>query len=83
LKVFLNEGEASTSLLQSKLGLGYPRARRMMQQLEEAGLVGPKNGSKPREIRYGACREALSGTSGEDFDIDPPDNNVDQILSEV
>ena len=84
LQVFLNEGEASTSMLQSKLGLGYPRARRLMEQLEVKGLVGPKNGSKPREIRYGACREALTSASGETFEPEMvPDNNVDEILSDV
>jgi len=84
LQVFLNEGEASTSMLQSKLGLGYPRARRLMEQLEDKGLVGPKNGSKPREIRFGACREALKSASGETFDPEMvPDNNVDEILSDI
>jgi DNA segregation ATPase FtsK/SpoIIIE, S-DNA-T family len=84
IKVFLNEGEASTSMLQSKLGLGYPRARRLMEQLEGQGLVGPKNGSKPREIKYGACREVLTGTDPDPLDIEMlAENNVDQILSEM
>ncbi|MGN6391401.1 MAG: DNA translocase FtsK [Gemmatimonadales bacterium] len=47
-----NQG-GSTSLLQRKLGIGYGRAARIMDQLEEAGILGPANGSKPRDVRIG------------------------------
>jgi DNA segregation ATPase FtsK/SpoIIIE-like protein len=84
IKIFLNEGEASTSMLQSKLGLGYPRARRMVEQMEELGLVGPKNGSKPREIKYGACREMLSLPAGDDFAPGlQSDDDIDGILTDL
>jgi S-DNA-T family DNA segregation ATPase FtsK/SpoIIIE len=43
----------STSLLQRKLGIGYGRAARIMDQLEDAGILGPANGSKPRDVRIG------------------------------
>ncbi|MCD6010822.1 MAG: cell division protein FtsK [Flavipsychrobacter sp.] len=42
----------STSNLQRRLNLGYNRAGRIMDQLEAAGVVGPTNGSKPREVYY-------------------------------
>jgi len=85
VRIFMIEGEASTSMLQSKMGLGYPRARRLMEQMEEMGLVGPKNGSKPRELIFSACRELLSSIAGGrlDSDLIVPDNNVDEILAEV
>ncbi len=40
----------STSLIQRKLGLGYARAAKVLDILEELGVVGPANGSKPREV---------------------------------
>lgn len=43
-------GKASTSYLQRKLKVGYSRAARLMDILEENGVIGPANGSKPREV---------------------------------
>jgi S-DNA-T family DNA segregation ATPase FtsK/SpoIIIE len=41
---------ASTSMLQRRLRIGYNRAARIMQMMEEKGIVGPENGAQPREI---------------------------------
>ena len=49
-KVIAQAGKASTSLLQRRLKLGYARAARIMDMLEEAGHVGPQEGAKPREV---------------------------------
>lgn len=50
LEIVVNFGHASTSLLQRKLRLGYSRAARIMDQLEERGFIGSYDGSKPREV---------------------------------
>lgn len=49
-KLVTTAGKASSSLLQRKLMLGYARAARIMDMLEERGVVGPGVGSKPREV---------------------------------
>ena len=46
----VSSGKASTSFLQRRLGLGYARAARMMDILEERGVVGPGIGAKPRDV---------------------------------
>lgn len=50
VEVLLEIGQASTSMLQRRLKLGYARAARIMDQLEERGIVGPYEGSKPRQL---------------------------------
>lgn len=49
----IEAGKASTSYLQRKLRIGYSRAARLMDILEERGVIGPQDGSKPREILAG------------------------------
>ena len=49
-EVILETGQASVSMLQRRLKLGYARAARLVDQLEEKGIVGPFEGSKPRQL---------------------------------
>jgi DNA segregation ATPase FtsK/SpoIIIE, S-DNA-T family len=44
-------GQGSTSLLQRRMKIGYSRAGRIMDELHQAGIVGPQEGSKMREVR--------------------------------
>ena len=52
-EVCLQQGSGSTSLLQRRLGIGYGRAARVIDQLEMGGILGPGAGSKPREVLIG------------------------------
>lgn len=54
----LEAGKASTSYLQRKLRIGYSRAARLMDILEDHGVIGPQDGSKPREIIMGQSTES-------------------------
>ncbi|MFA6601968.1 MAG: DNA translocase FtsK, partial [Candidatus Paceibacterota bacterium] len=59
-------GKASTSYIQRKLGIGYSRAAKLMDMLEEHGVIGPANGSKPREVvGLGAGVEEIRPNPGE------------------
>ena len=51
-EVVVNAQQGSASLLQRKLKLGYNRAGRIVDQLEAAGIVGPFEGSKAREVMF-------------------------------
>jgi len=61
-------GRASTSYLQRKLKIGYSRAARLMDVLEERGVIGPADGSKPREVltRHGTPTENPALVDGEE-----------------
>ena len=50
VELVIHTGQASASYLQRKLKLGYARAARIIDQMEGDGIVGPSEGSKPREI---------------------------------
>ena len=53
----------STSLLQRRMSIGYGRAARIIDQLEQAGVLGPANGSRPRDVLVGL--DELDGICGE------------------
>ncbi len=68
----LKAGKASTSYIQRKLRVGYARAARLVDLLEERGVIGPGDGAKPREV--------IGGTSDtstpEDFGVDPEEQRT-------
>ena len=49
-ELIINSGKASASFLQRRLSIGYARAARLLDILEESGIIGPSNGAKAREI---------------------------------
>ncbi len=63
IRVVADAGQASTSLLQRKLKLGYSRAARIMDQMEERGVIGPYEGSKPRKVLISREQIENSGNS--------------------
>ena len=50
VEVILETGQASVSMLQRRLKLGYARAARIVDEMEEKGIVGPFEGAKPRQL---------------------------------
>ena len=69
IEILRETGRGSTSSLQRRLRIGYTRAARMMDILEERGIVGPPRGSDPREILI-------------DLDAGIPDSSADDVSSE-
>jgi S-DNA-T family DNA segregation ATPase FtsK/SpoIIIE len=56
---------ASASLLQRRLSIGYARAARILDQLEQAGIVGPGEGSKPRDVLVRNADEYFAQQAGQ------------------
>ncbi|GBE16904.1 DNA translocase SpoIIIE [bacterium BMS3Abin15] len=56
-KLVIETDKASASLLQRRLRVGYARAARLIDILEENGVVGPADGAKPREILTGGSSQ--------------------------
>ena len=63
--------KASTSYIQRKFGVGYSRAAKLIDALQERGVVGPQNGSKPREVLVGG-----------DMDSTTPVDNTEEVITE-
>ncbi len=69
IEVAVNNGQLSTTMLQKKLKLGYARASRIIDELEEMGVIGPSEGSKPRKVYMSKMQfdeRRLRKQSGED-----------------
>ena len=63
MKIVVEAQQASTSYLQRRMKVGYSRAARLMDELEHAGVVGPADGAKPRQIYVEDISEMLGGQS--------------------
>ena len=74
VEVVLETGQASVSMLQRRLKLGYSRAARLVDQMEERGIVGPFEGSKPRQllITRAQWQEMQMGGAPNSGDEEPP-----------
>lgn len=66
-RTVIEAGKASTSYLQRKLGIGYARAARLVDMLEERGVIGPGSGAKPREVLGGSSSPSESSDTPTDI----------------
>ena len=79
--VILETGQASVSMLQRRLKLGYARAARIMDEMEEKGIVGPFQGSKPRAILITKEQwQAKKGGQTEQMGFDDLDSVPDELM---
>lgn len=80
-KILISVGKASTSMLQRKLSIGYSRAAKIIDTLEKKGLVGPANGSKPRDVYETAGGNVSSTNSDKTFDLQDADDEINNDQS--
>ncbi len=79
LEFVINNKKASTSLLQRKFRIGYNKAARFIDMMEEDGIIGPQNGSKPREVLVDDLGPSEEATEpGPDTEIDSGQNQDDE-----
>ncbi len=78
-EVVIRGGKGSASLLQRRLRVGYARAARLLDLLEEQGIVGPPDGSRPREV---LVKEDALG-AGHGGSLDEPEDPRDQAITDA
>ncbi len=80
--VFMETGQASVSMLQRRLKLGYARAARIVDEMEEKGIVGPFQGSKPRAILVTKEQwEAMKAGQPQQMDFSDMDQTAEEELN--
>lgn len=62
VRVVIENRKASTSLLQRRLRIGYGRAARLMEEMEEQGIIGQADGSRPREVLVSSLDQVFGGS---------------------
>jgi len=70
VKVVIDNRKASTSLLQRRLRIGYGRAARLIETMEEQGIIGQADGSRPREVLVNSVDEVFGGEGGGASEVD-------------
>jgi len=66
VQVVIEGRKASTSLLQRRLRIGYGRAARLIETMEEQGIVGPADGARPREVLVSSMSDVFGGNSSDE-----------------
>jgi DNA segregation ATPase FtsK/SpoIIIE, S-DNA-T family len=67
VKVVIDSGKASASLLQRRLRVGYARAARLIETMEDQGIIGPADGARPREVLISSFDELGQGEVDDDI----------------
>lgn len=62
VRVVIESGKASASLLQRRLRVGYARAARLVEEMEENGIIGPADGARPRDVLVSSFDEVFGGS---------------------
>ena len=84
VQVVIDGGKASTSLLQRRLRIGYSRASRIVDEMEERGIIGPADGARPREVLVRSVSEAMGDTveaTSDPTQIEVSDDPRDEFLT--
>jgi S-DNA-T family DNA segregation ATPase FtsK/SpoIIIE len=68
VRVVVDSGKASASLLQRRLRVGYARAARLIEEMEEQGIIGPADGARPRDVLVSSLDDVFGTGGGEDTD---------------
>ncbi|HET7320291.1 MAG TPA: DNA translocase FtsK 4TM domain-containing protein [Candidatus Saccharimonadales bacterium] len=82
--VVIENRKASTSLLQRRLRIGYGRAARLIEQMEEQGIIGQADGSRPREVLVSSIDEVFGGgaAAAPADDFEPVEDDRDAYLNQ-
>jgi len=82
VRVVIENRKASTSLLQRRLRIGYGRAARLIEEMEEQGIIGQADGSRPREVLVSSLDQVFGSTASADSDLGatiPDPTQSDQV----
>lgn len=83
VRVVLENRKASTSLLQRRLRIGYGRASRIIDEMEERGVIGPADGARPREVLVRSLDDVFRDPEAEDVThIEVSDDPRDEYLTQ-
>ncbi len=84
-KLVIESGKASASLLQRRMKVGYARAARILDEMEAAGIIGPADGAKPRDILCAETEIEENMDSGSELNVFESDRKevVEEVTDEI